>query len=299
MASGQQARGGQTPETMASFVERRRREQANAGAKARGAAHQAYGVAIRSGHDLKLTRPADVTAHGALLLAAHQATPARQPKPTPHPLAQAKPQPARAPSRPSASIRQVSPHPAGPHAAPKTPASVGHPGFVESLIPVWGSGREAVADYQEGDYAGATLNGVLAASDLFLAGDIGKAVAKGGLYAIKGPIGEKAADRVWEKVRERMGEEGMLKKFQHGHHFFIPKNGWGKKIWNTVKNHPLNIKPMPDVETHMRIHFKWKGKPRFNAIQRYWYGTPTWSKVATAAVIGHPVAAVQAQEHRK
>jgi hypothetical protein len=42
----------------------------------------------------------------------------------------------------------------GPHSAaarPTKPASVGHPGFAESLIPVWGSGREAVADYQEGD----------------------------------------------------------------------------------------------------------------------------------------------------
>jgi len=31
--------------------------------------------------------------------------------------------------------------------------SVGHPGFADSLIPVWGSGREAVADFQEGDCA--------------------------------------------------------------------------------------------------------------------------------------------------
>lgn len=59
--------------------------------------------------------------------------------------------------------------------------SVGHPGFAESLIPVWGSGREAVADFQEGDYAGAVLNGALAASDLFLAGSIAKGVAKGGV----------------------------------------------------------------------------------------------------------------------
>ncbi|MFZ4066841.1 MAG: amidohydrolase family protein [Phenylobacterium sp.] len=50
------------------------------------------------------------------------------------------------------------------------PPSVGHPELLESLIPVWGSGREAVADFQEGDYAGAALNGALAASDLFLAG---------------------------------------------------------------------------------------------------------------------------------
>jgi hypothetical protein len=68
---------------------------------------------------------------------------------------------------------------------PTKPASVGHPGFAESLIPVWGSGREAVADYQEGDYVGAALNGVLAASDMSLAGDAAKAIGKSGIHAIK------------------------------------------------------------------------------------------------------------------
>jgi len=58
----------------------------------------------------------------------------------------------------------------------RSQSSVGHPGFAESLIPVWGSGREAVADFQEGDYVGAALNGGLAASDLFLAGAAGKAL---------------------------------------------------------------------------------------------------------------------------
>lgn len=51
---------------------------------------------------------------------------------------------------------------------------VGRPGFAESLIPVWGSGREAIADFQEGDYVGAGINGAAAASDLFLAGAAGK-----------------------------------------------------------------------------------------------------------------------------
>jgi hypothetical protein len=71
-------------------------------------------------------------------------------------------------------------------ATTKPPAnSVGHPGFAESLIPVWGSGREAVADFQEGDYAGAALNGALAASDLFLAGSIAKGVGKGAFYVAR------------------------------------------------------------------------------------------------------------------
>src|SRR5262245_28482390 len=29
---------------------------------------------------------------------------------------------------------------------------VGHPGYWESWVPVWGTGREAIADYQEGKY---------------------------------------------------------------------------------------------------------------------------------------------------
>jgi hypothetical protein len=37
------------------------------------------------------------------------------------------------------------------------------------------------------------------------------------------------------------------------------------------------------------------GKPQFNALERYVYGTPTWSKVATGAAVGHPTAAAKSQ----
>lgn len=169
-----------------------------------------------------------------------------------------------------------------------------HPGLVESLIPVWGSGREAVADALDGDYAGAALNGALAASDLFLAGSIGKGVAKGGLYAVKGAIRDGAADAAWRKVRKTMGEKGMLAPRQHGHHWLIPQAGWGKAVPDAIKNHPLNINGMPSAEVHGRVHGRYKGKPRYNPAQRYWYGTPDWSKVATGAAVGHPVAGAKA-----
>ena len=38
---------------------------------------------------------------------------------------------------------------------------------------------------------------------------------------------------------------------------------------------------MPNPEIHGRIHGRYRGKPQFNQAQRYWYGTPAWSKVAT------------------
>ena len=36
---------------------------------------------------------------------------------------------------------------------------VGRPGALESTIPIWGSGREALADFHDGHYASGTVNG--------------------------------------------------------------------------------------------------------------------------------------------
>lgn len=46
--------------------------------------------------------------------------------------------------------------------------SVGEPGFWESLIPVWGSGREAVNHFQKGNYGRGLLWSALAVTDVFL-----------------------------------------------------------------------------------------------------------------------------------
>jgi hypothetical protein len=261
MAANQPARES-AGETMNEFASRRGRDKA-ATAGAVGAAHRDYGDALRAGRDVALPQAADVAAHGASLAADRQ---------TERP-------PGAAP-------------PAGPAPAP---GYVGHPGFAESLIPVWGSGREAVADLQDGDYAGAALNGALAASDLFLADSIANAVRKGGLYALKGAIGETAAKANWKKaVRPKLGDLGILDKYQHGHHWLIPQKGWGAKFPEVIKNHPLNIKGMPSREVHGRIHGRYKGQPRFNLLERLWHGTPAWSKVGTGSAIGHSVAGAEA-----
>lgn len=165
-----------------------------------------------------------------------------------------------------------------------------HPGDAESLIPVWGSAREAIADGLEGDAAGAALNGALAVSDLFLAGSAVKGVAKGAVFVAKAGT-KRAAPYGWNgNVRKWMGEAGHLAKGQHGHHWAIPQNGRGKNVPDWIKNQPWNIKPMPSPEVHLRIHGASGGKPRYNPAQRYWYGTPAWSKVATGSAAGHPIA---------
>lgn len=167
-----------------------------------------------------------------------------------------------------------------------------HPAMLESLIPIWGSGREAVADFHDGDYVGAGINGALAVSDLSLAESLAKGLAKGGFSVAKDAAGE--APYGWKRVvRPWMGEKGYLEAGQHGHHWAIPQNGWGKTVPDAIKNQPWNIKPMPSAEAHGRITGSYKGKPRFNVLERYLHGTPTWSKVATGAALGHPIAAAK------
>jgi hypothetical protein len=138
----------------------------------------------------------------------------------------------------------------------------------------------------------------LAVSDLFLTGDVAKAIAKGGWYVVKGPIGEAAYKQTWREVRRTLGEKGVLADGQHGHHWFIPQNRWGKNVPDVIKNHPLNIKAMPDAATHMRITGQYKGMPRFNRFDRYRYGTPTWSKVFTVDAAGHPTAGAMASQKK-
>jgi RHS repeat-associated protein len=61
---------------------------------------------------------------------------------------------------------------------------VGAPGFWESLIPIWGSGRESINHFQQGNYGRGVFWGVLAVTDVFLVRSIvtgaGKLVVRGG-----------------------------------------------------------------------------------------------------------------------
>ena len=163
-----------------------------------------------------------------------------------------------------------------------------HPGVAESFIPVWGSAREAIADYREGDIVGAVANGALALTDLTGEGYVAKSLGKGGLKI--------AGSNGWKATRKWMGHEGkgLLEKGQHGHHWLIPQNGWGKNVPDAIKNQPWNITPMPSAEVHTRMTGAAKsGLPKFNAVERYVYGTPAWWKVQNGVTAAHAANGVQ------
>lgn len=177
-------------------------------------------------------------------------------------------------------------------------SSVGHPGFAESLIPVWGSGREAVADFQDGDYVGAAANGALAVSDVFLAGAAVKAGAKIAGRAAAAAARGKPYSTTWNATQKRMKREGYLPKGQQGHHWLIPQNGWGKSVPEAIKNAHWNIKPL-DRTTHGRVHHRVGDLPRYGLVERYLHGTPTTAKVLTGSAIGRPATAGKAQADRR
>ena len=163
---------------------------------------------------------------------------------------------------------------------------IGHPGLAESFVPVWGSGREALADLQEGDYLGAGVNAGLALLDVVP----GEAIVDSGL---KGAW-KFGGSHTWNATRKMMGEAnkwtGMkyFEKGEHGHHAFIPQNGWGKNVADEIKNQPWNIKVLKP-EVHGRIHGRYRGMPQFNVLQRWIHGTPKWSKAAMGGLFGKSV----------
>lgn len=158
---------------------------------------------------------------------------------------------------------------------------IGHPGLAESFIPIWGSGREALADLQEGDYLGAGVNAGLAALDAVPGEAILDSSLKGGLK-LKG-------SNAWRVTRDWMKEAGYFPRpGQVGHHVFIPQGGWGKAVPDVIKNQHWNIKVIKDATTHNRVHGLF-GERRYSLPMRFWHGTPRWFKAVTGGLLGKSV----------
>ncbi len=176
------------------------------------------------------------------------------------------------------------------------------PSLLESAIPVVGPAWEFAADVQQKHYGHAALDAAVGLLDV----PVAKAIVKGGVKVLAGkafyvPKKERTLEASYnwkEKVRPWMAEANYLKPGQHGHHGLIPQNGWGKAVSNKIKNQPWNIKPMPDSVTHMKIHGLF-GHAKFNPLQRYWHGTPSWWKAANASAAGHGVGATISYESQR
>ena len=154
------------------------------------------------------------------------------------------------------------------------------PGTVESLIPVWGSTREAVADAHAGNVPGALGNAALAVTDLVPAKAVGGFVLKGATKAGRNAIW-KTGSNTHGATRKWLGKTGQIAGGEHAHHWAIPNGGWGKAVPDFIKNQPWNYLPVSPSQ-HKRLH----GRDLVNDLPEYGWldkaaiGTPTWAKGA-------------------
>lgn len=166
-----------------------------------------------------------------------------------------------------------------------------HPGALESMAPIWGSGKEALADLEDRNYVGASINAGLALSDAVFAKALLSGLAKGGLKTA-GPHAWSVHPSAGKGARRWLGDKGFVRHGQPAHHWWIEQKS---KVPDWIKNQPPFIKPTRDAVEHGRIHGRYTVNgvklPRFNRAQRIWYGTPQWVKAAYVSSAGHAGAA--------
>lgn len=160
--------------------------------------------------------------------------------------------------------------------ANKRGGSVGEPGFAESLIPIWGSGRSAVDNYQNGNYWTAAGYTALAVSDVFLVKSIGTAVGKGAW---------KLGSHSWSATSKWMTKNGYTGV---KHHWAISQKFAKQHGLEAIANQPWNIKLFVNQATHMTLGHgqTYKGVQGAGALGQAWYGTPTWFKAFTIGTGG-------------
>jgi hypothetical protein len=157
---------------------------------------------------------------------------------------------------------------------------IGHPGVIDGMIPIYGSGRDALAYLQEGDYGQAALSAGELALDAatlvpagFVARSAGAAMRKGVRVANLRPTYNQA----YRDLRKAKIHPG---KGYEAHHML---QLYGKdRSARDFRNHPAFLKVLTQAE-HDIAHAPWKWD---NALLKINYGTPEWVKAAAVAAAG-------------
>lgn len=165
-------------------------------------------------------------------------------------------------------------------------------GAGESVIPIWGSGKQMINDINDGDVSGAMLNGAVAASDIFVMKSVVQGIGKGGIRMLTKNY------KGWSSYRKAYGKAGFALPKQEVHHAILKRNGAtsssGFNWW--LKNQQWNLMPMKPqtiegieytaAQVHQGLHGKGVLKNMSNW-QKLIYGTPSWTKPAATSTIGH------------
>lgn len=168
-----------------------------------------------------------------------------------------------------------------------TAYKIRRPSTAESFIPIVGPAWEGIADYQDGNYAGAAFNGAMAVADALPITPAVKLLRVMYKLAKRYDKGLASADA----MRKRFKALGLTSPGREVHHT-IPLNGASRTAKGDVRNHAAFLKVMPQ-EQHRRLTGSWQVKlpdgtlqrlPQYNRAQKLWYGTTDWQKAFPTAV---------------
>lgn len=164
---------------------------------------------------------------------------------------------------------------------------VRRPSTAESFIPIVGPAWEGIADYQEGNYAGAAFNGAMAVADALPISPAAKLLTV--MFKLSRRYGKGLASA--DAMRKRFKAMGLTSPGREVHHT-LALNGANRSAKGDVRNHAAFLKVMPR-EQHRRLTGSWQVKlpdgtsqrlPRYNQAQRLWYGTTDGQKAFPTAV---------------
>lgn len=156
-------------------------------------------------------------------------------------------------------------------------------GVGESMIPIWGSGKQAYYNFSDGDYIGGAGYTILAISDVFLVKSIVTGSLKGGITAMGKNYKNWGGGGGW---RSFYGKTGFAESGQQLHHWAWRRGGQksGSTFGWKLKNQMWNLMPMQSQARHTAVH-GW-GKNAYGPFGKFWYGTPTWFKAGGVSVGG-------------
>jgi hypothetical protein len=104
-------------------------------------------------------------------------------------------------------------------------------------------------------------------------------------HSISGKSWLKSSQK-WKNVSPRVRRAQQTPSGNQLHHWAIERNSFiGKRIPDVIKNHPWNLSSI-----HRGIHTRIHGRnlranlPKYNAVQRWKHGTPSWAK--TGQIVG-------------
>ena len=111
-------------------------------------------------------------------------------------------------------------------------------------------------------------------------GAIGKAAASGLFKHAKSGKSWWSAAKHWSAAGPRIRRAQGTPSGNELHHWAIQKKGpIGRYVPNAIKNHPWNLKSLPE-SIHTRMHGRdlVRGLPKFNIYNRWRHGVPSWAK---------------------